>query len=241
VEQLAQILPLLTIGLPVVFVGLGYFVLSIDRQRAGSLSKDDTQAGIKLVLWGFLVGGVMLASGGVTQLLAFVFGGFKGGGAAIKQALPPIIVGAGVVAGVSAALLPRTNNATQHQVERYALGLLAVSNGVVAIGAVNTVLTNLFNSAPWGATSGSVASAVVSGAIALLAVGRLGTHSGWTAPPPRPQAYPPQAPQGGGYPPQQGYGQQGGYQQPGYPPQGGGYPPQGGGYPPQGGGYPPQA
>jgi hypothetical protein len=48
---------------------------------------------------------------------------------------------------------------------------------------------------------------------------------------------PPQAPPGGGYPPQGGgYPPQGG----GYPPQGGGYPPQGGGYPPQGGGYPPQ-
>ncbi len=42
---------------------------------------------------------------------------------------------------------------------------------------------------------------------------------------------PPQAPPGGGYPPQGG----------GYPPQGGGYPPQGGGYPPQqGGGWPQQ-
>jgi hypothetical protein len=50
-------------------------------------------------------------------------------------------------------------------------------------------------------------------------------------------AQPPQAPPGGGYPPQGGgYPPQGG----GYPPQGGGYPPQGGGYPPQGGGYPPQ-
>ena len=36
----------------------------------------------------------------VAGLAATILGGFKGGGDAIKLALPPIVVGIGVVAGV---------------------------------------------------------------------------------------------------------------------------------------------
>ncbi|HWO17883.1 MAG TPA: hypothetical protein VNO30_03880 [Kofleriaceae bacterium] len=235
---------ILALTLPALYVAAAYFFLTLDRQRANSPSKDDTQAGIKIVLFGLLIAGVVMASGGVTGLLGYVLSGFKGGSSGIKLALPPILVGAGVVAGVALAFLPRTNLATHRQPERYALGLLGVYAGVGTIFFLNLVVTSLFNSGGWASTSGALASFLVNAAITGIAILRLGTISGWTAPVrPPPQSYPPQGGQGGGYPPQGGYGQQGGYppQGGGYPPQGGGYPPQGGGYPPQGGGYPPQA
>ena len=230
-DILRAVLPMvwLAVGiiLPVVFVGVGYLYLSLDRQRANSPNKDDTQVGLKLVLWGLVIAGVVIAAGGVTQLLAYIFGGFKGGSGPIRQAMPTIIVGAVVVLGVAKAMLPRTNNAKERQAERYALGLLGVAFGVQAIVALNGLVSGLFLSYPWAVTSGSLASLAVTGAVTVLAVNRFGAMSGWVqmAPPAPPAQFPPQ--QGGGYPPQGG----------GYPPQGGGYPPQGGGYPPQGGGY----
>jgi hypothetical protein len=221
----------------IIFVGAGYFFLSLDRHRANSASKDDTQVGLKLVLYGLVLAGISMAAGGVTTLLAFIFGGFKGGSLPIRQALPTIIVGGLVVVVIAKALLPRTNAATQKQPERYLLGALGIQYGVFAIIAVNGLLGGLFLEAPWAYTSSNLASVAVSGAIAFLAITRFGALAGWTAPPPSAPMYPPQQ----GYPPpqQQGYPPPGG----GYPPQGGGgYPPQGGGgYPPQGGGgYPPQ-
>jgi hypothetical protein len=217
----------------VLFVGAGYFFISLDRTRANSVTKDDTQAGLKLVLFGLVIAGISVVSGGAINLLSYVFGGFKGGSGPIRQAMPTIIVGALVVLVVLKTLLPRTNWEKEKQPERYALGMLGIVFGVQAIFGFHGVLSGLFLSAPWSFTSSQVAMTAVTGAIMFLAVSRFGGLAGWTQPPPtqRPMQYPPQQPpQGGGYPPPGG----------GYPPQGGGYPPPGGGYPPQGGGYPPQ-
>src|SRR6266581_2584256 len=94
----------------IAFVVFGYFMITLDRARAGSASADDGQAGIKLVLHGFILMGVMMAAGGVTVLAAYVFGGFKGGSGPIKQAIPPIAVGAITVLLAAKAFLTRTNN-----------------------------------------------------------------------------------------------------------------------------------
>jgi hypothetical protein len=245
---MSEILPFLGAAVAIVFVAASYFIITLDRQRANSPSKDDTQVGIKLVLFGLLLAGIQLAAGGVIELLSFALGGFKGGSGKVRMALPPIIVGAGAVAIVLKALLPRTNASTQKQPERYALGLLGLQYGVMALFGVNGLVTGVFNDAPWAYTSGSLASTLVAGAIGFLAIARFGAQSGWTSPAPvapPPAQYPPQQggggypPQGGGYPPQGG----GGYPQGGggYPQGGGGYPQGGGGYPPQGGGgYPPR-
>ena len=219
----------------VVFVGVAYIIITIDRMRATSPSKDDTQVGLKLVLFGLILAGVQLVAAGATSFLSSAFGGFKGGSMPVRAAIPPIIVGVAVIAVMLKMMLPRTNWTTHKQPERYLVGALGIQFGVMAILGVSGLLNGLFLEAPWAYTSSSLASTVVSAAIAFLAVTRLGAASGWTQPPPPVMQAPPQAgpgypPQGGGYPPQGG----------GYPPQGGGYPPQGGGYPPQGGGYPPQ-
>jgi len=208
------------------FVGIAYFLITLDRARANSPSKDDGQVGIKLVLYALILSGLVIAAMGAQQLAAFVLGGFKGGSLPIRGAAPPIIVGGLVILIVSKALIPRTNNATAKAPERMFLGLVGAGFGVTAIAGFQGLVTGLFVEAPWDYNAGYVATLVVSGAIALFAITRLGSRSGWVAPAPPP----PPAQQSSGYPPQGG----------GYPPQGGGYPPQGGGYPPQGGGYPPQ-
>ncbi len=239
------------IAIAVLFVGASYFIITLDRTRANSPSKDDTQVGIKLVIWAFVIAGVGLAAAGVDGILSFALGGFKGGSLGIRAALAPIIVGAGVVVLFGIVFLSKTNNATQKQPERYALGVMGFAYGIQAIFELTQVINGVFVSASWGDISGGLAGSVVHGAIGFLAILMLGARSGWTGPaPPRmpmpgppPQNYPPGYPQGGGYPPPQG----GGYNPPGggYNPQGGqggGYNPQGGqggGYPPQGGGYPP--
>jgi hypothetical protein len=228
VAQLLSV-PVMLPGLALLF--FGYLFITLDRRREGSPSKDDKQVGLKLVIYGLMLIGLTFAVAGVVGLLSYILGGFKGGADPIKQLLPSILVGGGSVGGLFLLFVPRTNTKEFPQVERFFFGLLALSYGAQAIFAVNTLLSYLFQSAPWAMTAGTVAQAAVAGAIAFVSLARFGALSNWSAPvrPAMPPAgFPPQ--QGGGYPPQGG----------GYPPQGGGYPPQGGGYPPQGGGYPPQ-
>jgi hypothetical protein len=213
------------------FVVVGYLFILIDR-REDRPSKDDKQVGSKLVLWLLILTGIVLALSGVFDILSFVLGGFKGGFAAIKDALVNLVVGAAVAAAFALVFLPRTNNSTHQQVERYALGTLALMAGLAAIAALYMLIHNLVFTSTWHDKSSALAGLATAGGTAFLAMARHGQLSGWTAPV-RPAA--PMPPAGGGYP--GGYPQQGG----GYPPQGGGYPQQGGGgYPPQGGGYPPQ-
>ncbi len=212
----------------IAFVILGYLVITIDRSRATSPSKDDTQVGLKLVLYGLVIAGVQMVAQGVAMFLGFALGGFKGGGGPVRLAMPPIIVGGVIVAGVVKALLPRTNTASFRQCERFLLGALGIELGVLAIAATDQMLTNLFVDGSWSRTADTLAIAAVDGALAVFAITRFGALAGWAMPvappPPAPPQYPPQ-----GYPPPQGF-----------PPPGGGYPPpQGGGFPPpQGGGNP---
>ncbi|MGE0870965.1 MAG: hypothetical protein AB7P03_20540 [Kofleriaceae bacterium] len=248
-SELGVAAPLVGLG----FVWLAYFLITIDRLRPSSPSKDDGQVGIKLVLFGFMLVGIVLAVGGVQQLLHLLFVGFTNGGEMIRQILPAIIVGGLVLLVVAKLLLPRTNAATARQPERLFLGVLSAGYGSMMVLSTYALVHGLFNKAEWKpVNAGNLAALLVYAAVAIFAIARLGARSGWTMPvappaPPPQQQHPPQGggypPQGGGYPPQGGYGPQGG----GYPPQGGyggggGYSPQGGGgYNPQGGGgYGPQ-
>jgi len=255
-EIMAGLMQAIPIAVAVAFVGASYFIITIDRIRDGSPSKEDTQVGIKLICWAFIIAGIGLATGGLNTILSFALSGFKGGSMLIRMSLAPIIVGAGAVVMFGLVLLPKTNNATMKQPERYAFGVIGFVYGIQALFELTTVINGVFTSASWGAISSGLSGGVVHGAVGFMAIIMLGSKSGWTGPAPPQrmqqlpgQGQPPQGgggypPQGGGYPPQGGgYPPQGGG---GYPPQGGGYPPQGGGYPPQGGGYggggyPPQA
>ncbi len=223
-------------------VGYAFFaliVITLDRFRATSASKDDTQVELKILLYALALMGLFVAADGVGGLLASIAGGFKGGGDAIKVVLPPIVVGVGVLAGIAFLFLPRTNAQTVRTAEALALFTVGLYFGVTAISNAYVFVTSVVLSGPWATSSEALAHVVVDGAIGVVGLTRLGALAGWTIPV-RPVAPPPQyPPQGGGYPPPGG----GGYPPPGggYPPPGGGYPPQGGGgYPPPGGGYPPQ-
>src|SRR5688572_21204445 len=103
------------------FVVFGYFINTIDRTRANSPSKDDTQVGIKLVIWAFILAGVAMAVMGLGQFLDYALGGFKGGSMRFRIVLGPLLVGAGTAVVGMFLLLPKTNNAQNRQIERYAL------------------------------------------------------------------------------------------------------------------------
>jgi hypothetical protein len=233
----------ITVAIGYAFLAL--IIITLDRFRASSASKDDTQVELKILLFGLALMALAIATDGVTGLVAAVASGFKGGADGVKSALAPIAVGVGAFAAITLAVLPRTNSSTVRGAEALALLAAGLYYGTSAIASAYGFLSNLVMSGPWTAGSGALAKLLVDGAIGLAALSRLGALSGWVTPvrpsKPMPPQYPPQGggypPQGGGYPPQGGgYPPQGG----GYPPQGGGYPPQGGGYPPQGGGYPPR-
>ncbi len=220
----------------IAFVAVGYTLLTLDRRREGSPNRDDTQIGLKLVLWGVVVAGVMVAAGGLEELLAFVLGGFKGGWKAMRGPIAAVAAGVLPAGAVWKLMLPRCNGAERPQVERLALGLIAVLTAATMMVGLNGFLAALLAGAPWATIASQLAKLGVWGGLGVLAATRLGLMSGWRAMPPRMPMAPPMAPPmqgtpgmpplGGGYPPQGGYP----------PPQGGGYPPQGGGYPPQGGG-----
>ena len=219
------------------FVIFGYWFVAFWDRRESRPSKDDKQLGTKLVIWGFILAGATMVLISAFGLIWFVFGGFKGGFSQIKGALAGIVSGGAIAGAFGLLFLPRTNNASEPQVERYAMGLFGMGNGVAAAIALTALIDSIFFAKGWRTDiSRNLSMLAVFGAGAGIALLRHGKLSGWTEPV-RPAM--PSAPAGGGYPPAQG----GGYPPAGggYPPaQGGGYPPQGGGYPPQGGGYPPQ-
>jgi peptidoglycan biosynthesis protein MviN/MurJ (putative lipid II flippase) len=212
------------ITIALAFVAVAYLVITLDRRRDGSPSRDDTQVGIKLVLWAIIAMAVVQAAGGIHQLLAFILGGFKGWKA---DPLATMITGGGIAAVVFLLLLPRTNNLERPQVERYGVGLIGVLAALLATAWLDSFLGTLLAGAKWGTIATGLAGTGVYGGLAVLALFRLGGMSGWRAIPKAPPM-PMQPPMTGQPMPPPGTGM---------PPLGGGYPPQGGGgYPPQGGG-----
>ncbi len=208
------------------FIALGYFAVLLDRRRDGSPSAADNQVGIKLVLYGLAIAGVLVVVSGLQHLFTYVLGGFKPT-EVLKDAGADLVSGGFVTLGVLALALPRTNARTMPQVERYAWGLIALYTGITAVLALQAVIHNVFMSAPWGQIAGGLAQLFAYAVVSVLAIARLGRLSAWGAA----AAAPPYA--GGG---QQGYsGQQQGYGQQGYGQQGYGQQ-GGGGYGGQGGG-----
>jgi hypothetical protein len=226
-DELAGWLPLV-LGAAVVpiYVLGGYLAILIDRQRKDSANHDDTQVGLKLVLFALLLFGVITAVGSVERIVAMMLGGFHELAAVIKATIGGAIVGAGTALVIGFVLLPRTNLATARQPERFALGLLALVYGTAAIFMLAVTIDDAAQSAAWAETSSALGNAAISAVVALVAIGRLGARSGWAQPtaamPPmqQPPGFPPPQPPpglgGGGYPPPQG----GGY----YGPPGGGNP-----------------
>jgi hypothetical protein len=197
------------------FIVVGYLATVLDRRRETSPSRDDTQVGIKLVLFGFVIVGFLVLTGGLEQLFAFILGGFKPT-MTLKLGLAGLLTGGVVAAAAAFVALPRTNNKAMPQIERYAFGTIAAVAGLGATMALHAVLTGVFTSAPWKAVAGELAQLFAHALVALFALTRHGGLSGWG------RAAPPQ-----GYP-QPGYGQ-------GFPPTQQGFPSGQQGFPPQGG------
>ncbi|HWN70434.1 MAG TPA: hypothetical protein VNM90_22495 [Haliangium sp.] len=247
---------------------LGYFYIFWDRRKDGSLNAGDGQVGIKLVLYTLLLVSLGLAVGAIESILGYILAagkdqlGQKGAGP-LKMGIASLVAGGVGVAAIMFACLPLTNVREYPQVERFAVGAVALVAGLATVLGLQETLQNFFGRVDsWAPRAHSLASFLVSAGLAALAMMRFGSLSGWQSPARAglsgsAASYQPQA---GYQQPQVGYQQPGGYspQQPGgypSPQQGGGYPqagyqqaqpggtglpsPQGSGYPPpQGGGYP---
>src|SRR5262245_41817984 len=120
------------------FLALGYFAVLIDRRREGSPSAADTQVGIKLVLYGLAITGVLLVVTGLEHLFQFVLGGFKPT-ETLKQAGADLVAGGFVALGVLALALPKTNARSMPQVERFAWGVIALYTGLISVFALHGV------------------------------------------------------------------------------------------------------
>jgi hypothetical protein len=248
---------------------LGYFYIFWDRRKDGSPNQGDGQVGIKLVLYTLLLVSLGLAVGAIESILGYILAAGKNqlgekGAFPLKMGIASLVAGGVGVAAIMFACLPLTNVREYPQVERFAVGAVALVAGLATVLGLQETLQNFFGKVDsWAPRAHALASFLVSAGLAALAVMRFGSLSGWQSPARAalPGSYQPQAgyqqPGGysqqpaGGYPsPQQGGYPQAGYQQaqPGY--QQGGYSPaqpgsaglpspQGSGYPPpQGGGYP---
>lgn len=253
---------------------LGYFYIFWDRRRDQSINASDSQVGLKLVLYTLLLVSLGLAIGAIEDILGYILAagrnplGEKGAGP-LKMGIASLVAGGVGVAAIMFACLPLTNAREYPQVERFAVGAVALVAGLATVLGLEDTLQSFFGKTPgWPPKAHALASFLVSTGLAVLAIIRFGSLSGWQSPMRGAQAgyqagY--QQPQVGGYQqggygaqpgsyggqqqpgayPQAGYPapQQGGYQQPGFPAQPSGSPglpsPQGSGYPPsQGGGYP---
>lgn len=168
--------------LTLMFVGIGYVAIFIDRMRAASPNRDDGQVGLKLVVYGLAMTGLALVALGVVRLLSTILGGFHDFVHAVRINVPAIIVGAGVLVGLVKMVLPRTNYLTFRQVERYATGLLALEYGIASIVIVYFLLTDIFLAGSWSEISDEAARAVVYVVIAGAALMRFGSASGWSMP-----------------------------------------------------------
>ncbi len=252
---------------------LGYFYIFWDRRRDQSLNASDSQVGLKLVLYTLLLVSLGLAVGAIEDILGYILAagrnqlGEKGAGP-LKMGIASLVAGGVGVAAIMFACLPLTNAREYPQVERFAVGAVALVAGLATVLGLEDTLQSFFGKTPgWPPKAHALASFLVSTGLAVLGIIRFGSLSGWQSPmrgaqagyqaqpgyqvqpgyqqggyAQQPGAYGAQQP--GAYP-QAGYPQpqQGGYQQPGFPaqqPGGSSLPsPQGSGYPPsQGGGYP---
>lgn len=248
---LSAFIGLTPVTLAPAFLVLAYFFIVWDSRQPDSPNKDDTQIGLKLVLYVFVLVAVGLLMVGATLLLHYMLSGFKIDTEYVKLAVALLITGGLAFFVTSFLFLPRTNAKEFPKAARITIGVLVAVAGIGAILSLALLLSGLILDLGWTASSGFLASLVVTGGILAVTLSRFGAMSNWTIPQ-KPAAMPPAAypPAQGGYPPPQqqqpGYPaqqqQQQGYpQQPGYPPQG--YPPQGGGghggQGGQGGGFPP--
>ncbi len=227
-----------------------YWFALRDASQEGSAAAEDTQIGIKVALHMFAALAILIAAGGAQSFFHFILAKMKGGAPSslIKGGIGHIVAGGGLFFVVWQFLLPRTNWQEHDKVTRLTVGAVAILAGLSTVGSFSNFFAGVISGSSWAPVNApALATVLVMGGLAFVALNKLGSMSGWVAPPPKAAGFPPMG-GGGGYqqqmpqqPPQQGYPPQGGYPPAGgAPPAGGGYPPAGGGAPPGGGGYPPQ-
>jgi len=180
--QAAQQVTLGILAAVVLWAAAVYFYLFWDRRRDDSKNKDDGQVGLKVIIYSFLLFTLVLGAQGLNDVLQFLLAGAKNT-PQIKTGLANLLAGGALFAAAWFMLLPRTNAKDYPQTERYAIGAVALGAGLTTFAAFNGLLTSLFTGANWKLTSsGHFAHLIVWGALAFLALFRLGQMSNWTAP-----------------------------------------------------------
>jgi len=77
-EVMAYIPLVEALAITIGFVFFAYLFVTLDRKRENSPAKDDTQVGIKIVLYALALAGIQIAATGVDGLLTYVLGGWTG-------------------------------------------------------------------------------------------------------------------------------------------------------------------
>ncbi|MBK9072168.1 MAG: hypothetical protein IPL79_14370 [Myxococcales bacterium] len=130
------------------FIAFAYFIIVVDRRNDASKSRGDTQVGIKLALHAIGTLGVIIASAGITVILAWALSGGEGGKDMVKSGLAMVLGSAGFV-WLTRMALQQTNNEAFAQSERFSLGALVIGSGMVSMFTLIALLFMLFFEAKW--------------------------------------------------------------------------------------------
>jgi hypothetical protein len=208
---------------------VAYLLLTWESRQPGSADREDGQLGLKLVALYLFVLGLAFAADGVAGFAHSLLAGAQTGMDALKASIAGAFAGGAAIFVVGVLVLPRTNARAFSRATRSATGLVAAGAGALALVSFRALLAGLILGAPWATSASGAAATVVYGAIAAIAVSRLGALSGWVAVAPTgiPPTGPIVAPPGAAYPPPS-YGGQGGYGAYGGSGPAGGAPPAGG-------------
>ncbi len=220
----------MAVSMGIAFIAFGYLVVTLDRRREESRSRDDDQVGFKLGLWAILIAAVLTAGEAFGDLLAFALGGFDGHW---EDPTGHLLASAAATVVVAKVFLPKTNNADKPQIERFGLGTIMALAGIRGLIGLDQTLVDTFDADGWTTISKGLSTTLAAVGLALLIGWRYGALSGarikappkilaaGATPEPPPPAVMPGVPQatvagapyqqqqaGYGQPAPQGYGQQ---------------------------------
>ncbi len=165
----------MAVSMGIAFIAFGYLVVTLDRRREESRSRDDDQVGFKLALWAILIAAVLTAGEAFGDLLAFALGGFDGHW---EDATGHLLASAAATVVVAKVFLPKTNNADKPQIERFGLGTILALAGIRGLLGLDQTLVDTFDADGWTTISKGLATTVAAIGLALLTGWRYGALSG---------------------------------------------------------------
>ncbi|GEM_PF-4255409 len=160
------------------FAVLLYVLLVWDATRPYSYSASDGQIGLKVVLYTFLLLGILVAAEGLNGVFHFFV--TLNDASRLKSGIAGAATGGGTLLLLGLFVLPRTNWKVFPKSTRAALGAAALTSGFTVIAAIHDTLVRVLTSAPWEQTSGSMTRVVAFGPITFVSFVLLGKLSQWS-------------------------------------------------------------